>query len=312
MKKKASTKEEFFLKLSTRFQAILELVLAGTLWGFGFVATVWALQTLSTPAIIFYRFFGAFFIGIVLLFIWRKPAGLLKSEALLTLSPGLILCLMLLFQTYGLQMTTATNSGFITTLYVIWVPLFRFVYHRERMGWLYWLSVAMALLGTLLILNWNSFDPQHLNAGDFLTLICSLLAAYHIIIVGKRAPLSQNDFAFNTFQSMWTALPCLLLIPISENFQVFQKGSWNLFALDSLGWIGMISLTLGSSLIAFFLQVRAQRVLSPSTASLLFLLESPVSFFFAFTLLGERLSSLQLFGAFLILLSCALISLPKR
>lgn len=166
--------------------------------------------------------------------------------------------------------------------------------------------------GNSLILNWNSFDLRHLNAGDFLTLICSLLAAYHIIIVGKRAPLSQNDFAFNTFQSMWTALPCLLLIPISENFQVFQKGSWNLFALDSLGWIGMISLTLGSSLIAFFLQVRAQRVLSPSTASLLFLLESPVSFFFAFTLLGERLSSLQLFGAFLILLSCALISLPKR
>lgn len=280
------------------------MVLAGTLWGFGFVATVWALQSLSTPAIIFYRFFGAFLIGLLLLLLWKKPWSLLKSEALLTLSPGLILWFMLLFQTYGLQMTTATNSGFITTLYVIWVPLFRFLYHRERMGWLYWISVAMALAGTLLILNWNSFDIQHLNTGDFLTLICSILAAYHIIIVGKRAPLSKNDFAFNTFQSMWTALPCLLLIPISQK--------WNLMALDSLGWIGMVSLTFGSSLIAFFLQVRAQRVLSPSTASLLFLLESPVSCFFAFSLLGERLSSLQFFGAFLILLSCILISLPKR
>jgi drug/metabolite transporter (DMT)-like permease len=172
------------------------------------------------------------------------------------------------------------------------------------MGWIYWFSVAMAMLGTVLILNWHELDFYHLKMGDFLTLICSVLAAVHIIVIGKKAPQSENDFAFNSFQSMWVALPCLLFLFNSSQ-------GWNLMAMNQLGWIGMLSLTLGSSLIAFYLQVRAQRILSPSTASLLFLLESPTSCLFAFWLLNERMSLLQFFGAFLILIACMLISLPK-
>lgn len=297
-------KEEFSLKPSTRYQAILELILAGTLWGFGFVATVWALKILSPTAIIFYRFFGAFLVGILALAVSKIPSKTLKKESTLSLFPGVVLCLMLLFQTIGLESTTATKSGFITTLYVIWVPLFRFFYSKERMGRIYWGSVVTALAGTVLILDWHQTDLSQFNMGDILTLICSFLAAYHIIVVGKRAPLSENDFAFNTFQSLWVAIPCLLILPFS------QKG-WSLGELDNLAWIGLASLTFGSSLIAFFLQVRAQKVVSPSTASLLFLLESPMSCFFAFWLLNERLSLLQVFGAFLIILACVGISLPK-
>jgi drug/metabolite transporter (DMT)-like permease len=103
----------------TRNQAILELVFAGTLWGFGFTATIWALQSISVSALVFYRFFGAFLIGLFILLAQRISWKTLKKEATLSLLPGLILLAMLLFQTAGLLSTTATNSGFITTLYVI-------------------------------------------------------------------------------------------------------------------------------------------------------------------------------------------------
>lgn len=298
-------KEEFSLKLSTRSQAILELVLAGSLWGFGFVATVWALQTMSPTAVVFYRFMGAFLIGIFLLKLGRVPSVILRREAILSFLPGIILWIMLMLQTIGLKTTTATNSGFITTLYVIWVPLFRFLRHRERMGWVYWLSVATALLGTLFILNWHQLDLEHLNIGDLLTLLCSVMAAVHIIVVGQKAPLSKNDFAFNIFQSLWVALPCFLILP-------FSRQGWDLTGMNHLGWIGMISLTVGSSLIAFYLQVRAQKTLSPSTASLLFLLESPISCLFAVWLLNETLTPLKFFGALLIMLACTVISLPRK
>jgi drug/metabolite transporter (DMT)-like permease len=79
-----------------------------------------------------------------------------------------------------------------------------------------------------------------------------------------------------------------------------------------LAIIGLLSLTFGSTLIAFALQVRAQRVLSPSIASLIFLLESPFALIFAIYFLNESMTDLQATGALLIFFSAVGATLAER
>jgi drug/metabolite transporter (DMT)-like permease len=67
----------------------------------------------------------------------------------------------------------------------------------------------------------------------------------------------------------------------------------------------MFSLAFGSTVLAFFLQVKAQAFLSPTVASLLCLLESPFAMIFAAALLGETLGPLEGAGAALIFVSAA-------
>ncbi len=291
-----STKQKSSQKPSIR--ALAELSFAGLLWGFGFIGTVWALHFLGPSAILFYRFAIAFVAGFALLILFGTSKSILISELKLTLIPGIFLWFTLFLQISGLQYTTAINSSFITTLYVILVPLLRALTSKERLDWLHWLCVALAVIGTALIVNLQKMST--LNWGDLLTLLCSLFAAIHILSIGQRTLRTKNAFAFNVFQSMWVAALALLTWPLTER--------WSLSSMDSKAWIGILSLGFGSSLIAFFLQVRAQKQISPSVASLLFLLESPFSCFFAYLFLKEKLDPIQWLGAGLILAACASIS----
>jgi drug/metabolite transporter (DMT)-like permease len=281
-------------KLSTENRAFLQLLLAGSLWGFAFVATIWTLKGLSPAAIIFYRFLGATIFG--LLFVPSSFKAFL-SELRPSFPIGLLLAATLIPQAWGLKFTTATNSAFITILYVVIVPMIGAIQGTEKIPRLHWVWTALAMFGTALIIDLKSLD---VNYGDFLTLICAGFAALHILAVDRRANKTKSAFAMNLAQSFWCALAALPLMWIDNRSSLFN--------LDGMVWIGLIMLTLGSSLVAFYLQIVAQKNVKASVASLLFLLESPFSGLFAFLLLDERLSPVQLLGAVVIFISCYLAS----
>ena len=149
-----------------------------------------------------------------------------------------------------------------------------------------------------------------LNIGDALTIICAFAASAHIIVIGgvhKKLGHDFNGFNFNTAQSFGAGFPTLLLALMIEpgTFKMPVHVFEFAFTGSSLPLIGFLSLTFCSTLIGFALQVRAQRVLSPSTASLLFLLESPFAALFAFIFLGEVMGLTQLAGGILILTAVA-------
>jgi len=273
---------------------LIELTIASVFWGFGFVATIWSLQHLSVSAIIFYRFLIAFFAGLILLPLTPNWKKIFWPELRLSLPAGFFLGTTLLLQTWGLQYTTATKSAFITTLYVVIVPLIAHFLLGQKLRSLHWLWVLVATIGTLLI---SGLTLSGWTLGDSLTFLNAITASFHILYVGKVAARSSHHFTFNTFQSFWIMIISLFLIP-------FDDGNWSLSLMPEKAWMGLLSLSLGSSLLGFFLQVRAQKELNPSVAALLFLLESPMSFVFAYFLLGERLSPTQFLGAILILLAC--------
>lgn len=290
------TRLEFGPKHLTKTRATNELIFAGALWGFGFVATCWALVDFTPAETLLYRFLIAFGVGeFFRLTITRKSFSLPKSKELyIALISGLILGSMLLVQTIGLSYTTATKSGFITTLYVILVPIIQHLIFKIKTTWLFYFYVVIALTGTWLLVGGDISD---LNQGDLWTLLCSVIAAAHILYVGYASPQIEDSFRFNNFQS----LGCLaLIIPFCLTQNHINTSA------TPLAWGGIIFLGVGSSIIAFLIQIRSQKILPPTTASMLFLLESPFAFIFGWLLLNESLSLISMFGGFLILLSSLL------
>ncbi len=277
----------------TKNRAVLELILAGVLWGFGFVATVWALRAFTPVETLVYRFIVAFFFGEILYFLVRGANfTTVREELFRALPAGLLLGGMLLLQTIGLKYTTATKSGFLTSLYVIIVPLINTVIFKTPSRWRNYALVILALIGTFVLMDAAIHD---VNVGDLWTMGCSVIAAFHIIYIGRVSPRVGNAFRFNNFQSLWCLLALLPLLLTQEKVTT-QTSQWQ-------AWAGILCLGIASSVIAFYLQVRTQKILSDATASMLFLLESPFAALFGFLILNERLSPFQLSGAVMILVA---------
>ncbi|NUM58311.1 MAG: DMT family transporter [Bdellovibrionaceae bacterium] len=282
----------------TKQKAVIELIFAGVLWGYGFLATKWALLEFSVFDLLFYRFLVAFILGeLIALFTVKLTAQETINELKLAFLPGILMAAFIIPQTLGLKYTTATKSGFITTLYVIFVPFLNHFFFKEKTNFKIYLWAITALFGTTLLLKVFSESPD-LNQGDFWTLVCSLMAATQIIFVGKVASVTKSAFKLNNFQSLWTLIS---LIP----FYFFQD-KITFSTQEFLPWFGVISMAIGSSILAFTIQLRAQKVLNSAVASLLFLLESPFAFMFGYLFLKEKLSLVQLLGALLIICSSML------
>jgi drug/metabolite transporter (DMT)-like permease len=279
-------------------RATIELIFAGAIWGFGFIATQWALAVWTPVGLLVLRFLGAWSFGELVHLLWRTKSTApssysAKSDLFLALPAGLMLGSFLLLQTLGLQYTSATKSGFITTLYVIFVPVLNGFFFKKKSSTKIILPIALACFGTFLLLDmsWNAF-AEKINEGDLWTLASAIIAALQIIYVGRISQKVQNAFRWNNFQFLWALVPILPFLVWNQEFQRNE--------MDMKAVVGIFILAAACSVIAFSFQIRAQKVLSDTTASMLFLLESPFAFLFAFLLLGDRLNGFQSLGAFLI------------
>lgn len=288
-------------------QAAIELVFIAGLWGFGFVATQWALETWSPLGVLLCRFSLALLIGEGLhLFFLRSrkkvqrsvsPAteeSLRNRDFFLALPAGMLLGTFLMLQTIGLQFTSASKSGFITTLYVLFVPYLNWLVFRKNPPKVILLLGLLACFGTYLLMDMQlETIASDINVGDLWTLASAVLAAAHIIYIGRIVQKIKDPFRLNNFQSFWA------LLTISP--AMFMQNEIQHSPLADRSLIGILILAGACSVLAFFVQVRSQKVLSDTTASMLFLLESPYAFFFAYILMGDRLTALQGVGAALIL-----------
>src|SRR5574341_2364183 len=149
----------------------LALLLSTLIWGATFPATKAALEQLPPFSFLFLRFL----IGLgVTWMIFRALGWRLRSDrAMLRMSGVATVFLSLGYatQTVGLRYTTASNSAFITALYVVFVPLFLGRFHVRT-----WAPAGLAVLGL-----WFLVDPTvSLNLGDLLTLVCAAAFATHI------------------------------------------------------------------------------------------------------------------------------------
>jgi drug/metabolite transporter (DMT)-like permease len=289
-----------------------ELLFATIFWGFGFIAAIWAFDGIGPIWMTSIRFVIAF---VMLDLIYRskvfglKPLHYRLDEFISVLQPGFFLFALLTLQTCGLKYTTATKSGFITVLYVLFIPIFEKIFFRLQIRKMLMLWIALAVVGTAMIcgaLNESGVSPDFLgsfNVGDGLTLLCAISAAAHIIVTGKMMSSSAKKqiapVTFHIYQSIWVAIFAGVLGTFVEGFgwvHLMVSGAWTLKA-----WAGLLELGILSSGVAFLIQVRGQRTVLPSTVGIIVLLESPWALVFSVWLLHEHLTTVQVAGAGLIL-----------
>jgi drug/metabolite transporter (DMT)-like permease len=292
----------------SRNRAVFELLFATLFWGFGYIATIWALEMASAIEVTFFRFFLGGLFSLFLVRSFQVSWDGLKSLLVLSFWPGLFMALLLFSQTWGLNYTTAVNSTFITALYVVITPLLEWAVLKRKSHPLFILYALVSLGGVALILQGSlSFGLSSKSwMGDLLTLITALFSAAHLVYVGQIWRKIKKPFLFNALQALWAAV---LLLPVLVYDLVFnldpeQVGLFTRTSQVSIeSVIGFMSLIFGSTILAFYLQLRAQSVLSPSLTSLICLLESPMALLFALALLSQPVGGYALIGAVVIFIS---------
>lgn len=280
------------------------LLFSTMIWGFGFIATRWTLVALDPYWVNALRFLIAAACSIPFL-LWKKSFTRSDNILLKSFISSCFLLGIMLFQTVGLTMTTVAKSGFITTLYALIIPIITMLVFKKKYKPTFWVLIILAMLGMALMCN---LEMKDMNLGDFLTLICSIFAAVHIIYVGRVANDIKSPIEFNFLQNFFTAA---LSVPIA----FIAKGPVDItmvFDPSHNVLMGLLYLGIISSMISFTVQIIAQKQIPDHIAGLVFLTESPFAAFFGFIMFGELLNQMNLFGALLIILSVVLIPILGR
>jgi len=272
-----------------RLKADVLLFCVTIAWGLAFVA-----QRVAGEQGSVYFFNGARYLLaalVVMPFIGRVggPRGKVSSlQWWWMLAAGSILFVAAAFQQAGLLHTTAGNAGFLTSLYVVFVPFVLMVGWRERPHWLAATAVVLAAAGAFLLSTGGSFE---VHRGDALELTGGVFWALHVVLAGKFAP-RFDPVSFSAGQLAICGglnLACSVFVePIALGAMRPLLGPILFTAVFSLG-------------IGYTVQIWAQRHAPPTDAALILSLESVSAAAAGWLILHEVLSPTQLFGCALIL-----------
>ena len=205
-------------------------------------------------------------------------------------------------QTFGLNLTTATKSGFITGTFVIFIPILQLIIEKRKPKWFNVIGVILVLIGLVLLSsnqeNALSFFQQigsDFNLGDLLTLICALLFAFQVVYVDVFT--KKYDYLPMVFvQLLITGLGGFL-------FSLFfsAAGLENLkFTFNNNVIISLIYTSIFASIIATVIQLKFQKSVSPTKAGIIYSIEPIFAAVFAYFLLRKKISNFGLIGCILI------------
>jgi drug/metabolite transporter (DMT)-like permease len=259
------------------------LVVAAACFGVTFVMVKDAVNDVSPAGFIVLRFT----IGTATLapFAWvsrRRSArpDPLPSVVKVSVALGLALAVGYMLQTVGLQYTSASNSAFITGLFVVFTPLIQIALRHRGLGPVTATAVALAVTGLFLITG-ASFD---VGAGDLLSLGCAFAFAVQIVILGRWSA-RFDPFVLNTAQMAALAVFTLPALAFTG------PG-----VLTARAWTAIVVTGLACSALAFTLQVYGQRH-APATRSALLLSLEPVFATVTAYATGNGLGALGVLGA---------------
>jgi drug/metabolite transporter (DMT)-like permease len=291
-------------------RANLLMLVASMIWGSTFVAQRISLDIIGPFLYTGLRFLLGAVVVLAFLFIQRRvQAGRGADVAQITLfkfkliRPGILLGLLLAiaisFQQIGLLYTKVANSGFISSLYVVIVPLMGVVV-RHRTGVGVWIGAVLAAIGLYFL----SIDERFIvMSGDWYQLGCAIVISLHVMFVGYYAP-RHDPLQLSIMQFIVCGVVCLLVgIAIEPvDAQSIMR------AMPTIFYGGGLSVG-----IAYTIQVIAQRFAAPAHAAVIFSMEGVFAALTGWVVLQETLTLRALFGCALMLaglLFCQL--LPSR
>jgi len=264
--------------------ADLGLFYSAAIWGSTFFIVKGALEAIDPIMLVAYRFLLAAVIMLPII-IRLKLSPLSDFGSGLAL--GLPLWILYIFQTVGLKYTSAANSGFITGLFVVFVPVFQIVFRGILPKPLSLTAVFVSLSGLWVL----SGGLKYVNRGDFLTLAAAMAYAAHILITDRKIDAGINPYVLN-FQQF-------AIVGGLSFFGGFLKVGQFAFPYRTAG-AAIAFLAIFPTLSAFLVQLLAQKHVSPIRVSLIFAFEPVFAGLFAWTLGGESFTFRQASGGLLI------------
>ena len=272
---------------------------AALIWGLAFSAQKTGMKYLSPEVFTCLRSF----IGTAVLFPLIVVIGKIKNIPLIpkditerkNLVVGGIWCGVVLSfasttQQYGLIYSSAGKAGFITSLYIIFVPLAG-IFFRYKVTLLHWFAVALALAGS-----WLLCEPETegciFSIGDIWLFVCAILFSCHILVIGHFAP-KADCIKMSCIQFLTAGI-------LTGSAALIKQDSCSFSLIgDCLG--ALLYCGICSSGIAFTLQIISQKYIAGQAASILMSMESVFAVVGGYIFLGEKLSAGELTGCAIIL-----------
>ena len=277
-----------------RLKSDLALLLAALVWGTGFVTQRVAAD--ENVGVFVFNAFRFLLGGLILVpFIFRRPLPAKQAFPKIVITGAFLFCGSALQQA-GLEFTTAGNAGFITGLYVVFVPLLLLFIWRKRNSLQSWLAAILAVFGIWLL---SGNGKPELAPGDGLVLLGAVFWALHMIFVGKYA--SGIDFVWFAAGQYMVAGLFHLVLGVGLEASTIPN-------LSQVVWVvaynGIFSVACG-----FTLQVIGQKHSPPNDAAIILSMESVFAVIFGFIFLQERLSLIQILGCLSILAAMLMVQL---
>lgn len=303
----------------TQLRGTIMLLIAALIWGSAFVAQSEGMDHVGP-----FTFAGVrFLIGSIVLlplisYTKKKETGngnlladydkntgikglISKHKVLLegSLFCGLALTFATNLQQQGIKYVSSVGkAGFITTLYIVLVPIFS-LFIKKKVRPLIWIALAFSVTGLYFLCVTEKFTFEPL---DILLILCAAFFALQILIVDKYVD-KVNPIALSSFQFFVVGvISCVCMF-------IFEKPTVSgiIAAAGPILYAGVMS-----SGVAFTLQVIAQKDLDPTLASMIMCLESVVSVLSGFFLLGQVLSGREIAGCIFMFIGVILAQLPEK
>lgn len=205
----------------SRTSANILLLMAGTIWGMGFVAQQTAMEDIGPMLFIAMRFILAGLAVAPFAYAEMKRKKITSMSAEINrfkgsfFLVGLAFFLAMAFQQVGLIGTSVTNAGFLTALYVIMVPIIMISVLRVAQPVVIWPASILALGGIYLL---SGGDLASLNSGDMLIILCSFFWAAHVILTGRVGQKTDLPVTMATIQFFVTAVLAFICFAIASTF----------------------------------------------------------------------------------------------
>lgn len=280
-----------------RYKAAILLLTTTFFWGVTFTVVKQAVESVDVFVFLAQRF--------ILAFAMILPIGLYKGRRLdgATVVRGSIMGVLLFgayaFQTVALLYTSASNTGFLTGLNVVIVPLLAALVLRERVSVGVKFAVVLAVLGLILLCGNGSLQ---LNRGDIMAAVCAVCVSLHLICTGEF--VRRSDF-------YWLTVVQLGVVALLSCYGALMRGK------DVMVWyphlvLPLLVCSLIATVFAFLVQTSMQRYISHTNTALIFCTEPVFAALYARFALNERLGIYGYAGAICILGGMLISILPEK
>jgi drug/metabolite transporter (DMT)-like permease len=294
------------MKINMRGESFL--IITAIIWGTSFVAQRVGMEYIGPFTFTATRFFIGTLSLIPIIFIMsrlhnkkqkvKEQTGTSKDLLIGGLSCGVALFFGISFQQAGLVYTTAGKAGFITTLYIVLVPLFG-LFLKNKIGKRVWIGVALAVFGLYLLTITEGFT---ISKGDFIVLCGTVFWAIHILVIDHFSA-KTDGLKMSFIQFFVAGILSLIVALYAETIELsaILASAWPIL------YTGVVVVG-----IAYTFQILGQKGTNPTVAAIILSMEAVFAVISGMIILGESMSMKEVIGCVIMFIAVIIAQLPDR